>query len=80
MWRLVARNGGALTLLGVGIGLAAFLAFAHVLAGIAFGVSTRDGTTIAVASVVVMGCAIVASLIPAVRASRVDVVVALRAE
>jgi putative ABC transport system permease protein len=80
MWRMVARNGGVLTLLGVGIGVAGFLAFAQVLGGITFGVSARDGTTIAVASVVVMSCAIVASLIPAVRAARVDVVVALRAE
>ena len=80
MWRMVARNGGALTLVGVGIGLGGFLAFAQVLAGIAFGVSTRDATTIAILSVVVMSCAIVASLIPAVRASRIDVVVVLRAE
>jgi putative ABC transport system permease protein len=64
----------------VGMGLVGFLAFAQVLAGITFGVSTRDATTIAVVSVAVMGCAIVASLIPAVRASRIDVVVALRAE
>ena len=80
MWRMVARNGGALTLVGVGIGLGGFLASAQALAGITFGVSPRDATTIAVVSIVVMSCAIVASLIPAVRASRVDVVVALRAE
>lgn len=80
MWRMVARNGGVLALFGVGIGLCGFLAFAQVLSGIAFGISTRDATTVAVTSVVVMGCAIVASAIPAVRASRVDVVDALRAE
>ena len=80
MWRMVARNGGALTLVGVGVGLVGFLAFAQVLSGITFGVSPRDGATVAVASIAVMACAVAASLIPAVRASRVDVVDALRAE
>ena len=81
MWRMVAGKGGVLTLRRRRYrAVADFWRSRRCWRASRFGVSTRDATTIAVVSVVVMSCAIVASLIPAVRASRVDVVVALRAD
>jgi predicted permease len=80
MWRMVVRRGGTLTLIGLGVGLAGYFAFARVLAGVTFGVSTHDLMTMAAAPVVLLACAILACLIPAIRASRVDAVDALRSE
>jgi predicted permease len=61
-----------------GIGLA--LAFTRVLAGMLFGVSAKDPVTLASVVVMVLAVSAVASLLPAVRAARVEPMKVLREE
>jgi predicted permease len=74
--------GGALRLAGAGvlIGLAAALIGARLLASQLYGVSARDPLTYAAISALLAGVALVASWLPAHRATRVDPMSALRAE
>jgi putative ABC transport system permease protein len=75
---LVLRDAAALALIGLTIGVVAALALTRVLRTMLFEVTTTDPLTY-VGMVVVLGLAVmVASWIPARRASRVDPVVALR--
>ena len=68
------------TLVGLTIGLAAAAALGRVLATLVFGVTPRDAATFAAVSVVVLAVGVLASLIPAWRATQVDPLQALRAE
>jgi ABC-type antimicrobial peptide transport system permease subunit len=78
--RLVLRDGVWLALTGAALGVAGALAGARFLGSLLFGVSPRDPLAYSAAVVLVMVVAIVASLGPARRASRVDPVGALRSE
>ena len=77
---LIMRNGVTLVLTGIVIGIAGALALTRFLTTLLFGVTPTDSMTFVVVSIVFFVIAIVASLIPAVRATRVDPVVALRNE
>jgi len=78
--RLVIGEGLALVAVGVVIGLAGAFAGARVLRAFLFDLTPSDPVTY-VAIVVVLGVtAVLASWVPALRASRVDPVIALRAE
>lgn len=66
--------------LGCLAGLALAVAFARVLAGMLYGVSPNDVLTLSAVVVLVILVAAVASLLPAIRASRVDPMTALRYE
>jgi len=61
-------------------GLLLSLAFARVLSGMLFGVSPFDATTLVVVVALVTSVAVVAALVPAVRAARVDPMTVLREE
>lgn len=63
--------------LAIGIGAAALT---RVMATLLFGVSTTDASTFFVVPLVLILTAMVASYVPALRATRVDPVVALRDE
>ena len=77
--RLILREGMMPTLAGIAIGVVAALGSAAVLERMVFGVSASDPVTlIAVAGVLALVAA-VASLVPALRASRVDPLEVLRA-
>ena len=76
----VVREGTQTTLAGVVVGLAAALLTARVLEAFLFGVTPRDPVTLTIASLVLLGVSVVACLIPAIRAARVDPLVALRSE
>ncbi len=78
--RLVLRQGAALALAGLGVGLVAALASARMLAGMLYGVPSRDLATFVAAPAVLLVVALAASWAPARRAARVDPMVALRYE
>jgi putative ABC transport system permease protein len=67
-------------LLGCVAGLGLAVAFARVLSGMLYGVSPTDVVTLFAVMLLMLSVAAIASLIPAIRASRVDPMVALRYE
>jgi putative ABC transport system permease protein len=78
--RLVVGHGLALSLIGVAIGLAASLALTRLMKGLLFGISATDPTTFAAISLLLVSIGLLASWIPARRATKVDPLVALRYE
>ena len=77
---LILKSGLTLVLTGIAIGVAAAFALTRFLATLLFGVTPTDSVTFVVVSAVFFAIAMVASLVPAVRATRVDPLVALRYE
>jgi putative ABC transport system permease protein len=77
---MVIRQGMRLAAVGVGIGLAAALGLTRVIARLLFGVSATDPLTFAAVALLLGGVALMASLVPARRASRIDPLAALRSE
>ncbi|HKJ02822.1 MAG TPA: FtsX-like permease family protein, partial [Longimicrobiales bacterium] len=77
---MVVRQGLALALAGVGVGLLAALTLSRVMGAILFGVSTTDPLTYGAVAVTLVGVATLASWLPARRAAGVDPSTALRAD
>ncbi|SRR5579871_4951617 len=77
---MILRESLVLTLSGVAMGVPAALAVAPTIANRLFQVGPSDPATIGVAALLMIIVAIVAGAIPAMRASRVDPMVALRYE
>ena len=77
---LVARESLAVVGVGVLLGIAGALASARMITGLLFGIGPADPLALLGAALVLGAVSLVATLLPARRAARVDPVVALRAE
>ncbi len=77
---MVLRQGIELTAFGIGAGLIGAIALTRVMAGLLFGVSATDVVTFAAVALVLAAIAVLATYIPARRATKVDPMVALRQE
>ncbi|HMJ06620.1 MAG TPA: ABC transporter permease [Chthoniobacterales bacterium] len=75
---MVLRQGLALTLLGVGVGVAVSLASTRILAGFLYGVTPTDAGTFAGLAFLLIAVSLAACFVPARRAMKVDPMVALR--
>jgi putative ABC transport system permease protein len=78
--RIFLRHGLSLTLAGIALGLVGSLLLSRAIAAFLFGVRPTDPLTYAVVALGLTAVALLASYLPARRASRLDPVVALRAE
>lgn len=77
---MVLAETGVMTTIGIVLGLAGAFAFTRVLGSLLYQVSVTDRATFVVTTAVLAGAALLAALIPALRAARIDPVRALRAE
>jgi putative ABC transport system permease protein len=78
--RLIIREGMAVVVIGIGAGLLGGLALGRAVSSLVFGVPVRDPAVFIGVAATLATVALVACAIPALRASRVDPIVALRYE
>jgi putative ABC transport system permease protein len=78
--RLVLDRGLLLTTIGLLLGLAGAFALTRLMASMLFGVGARDPVTMVFTALALAAAALVASYVPARRATKVDPLVALRYE
>jgi predicted permease len=77
---MVLSHSAVLTIVGIVAGLIGAAVISRVMSTLLFGISTMDIVTFGAAPVILAGIALLASYVPAWRATRVDPVVALREE
>jgi ABC-type antimicrobial peptide transport system permease subunit len=77
---LVLKQGMTLTATGLGAGLIGSLALTRLMKTLLFGVSATDPLTFIVISLLLTAVALLACLVPALRATRVDPMIALRSQ
>jgi putative ABC transport system permease protein len=78
--KLAVGQGLKLVAVGVGLGLVGALALTRVMSSLLFGVSATDPATLVTISLILVAVALLASYIPARRASKLDPLIALRYE
>lgn len=76
--RMVLREGGALVLAGLALGVVGSLALARMMQGLLFGVAPHDPVTLLAVAATMLAIGLVACWLPAARASRIDPAEALR--
>jgi putative ABC transport system permease protein len=78
--KLVVGEGAQLAAMGIGIGLVVALPLMRIISRLLFGVNAADPVTFGATALVILLVTLAASYLPALRAIRVDPVVALRSE
>jgi predicted permease len=78
--KLITRDGLRLALMGAGVGAILAMPLASVLGALVFGVQVADVAAFAATCLLLVAVALVAALVPAWRAARVDPMIALRSE
>jgi ABC-type antimicrobial peptide transport system permease subunit len=76
----VLWHGARLTVAGLGFGLVGALVSVRLLSSMLYGVQSTDAIAFAAACLALIVAALLASYLPALRATRVDPIVALREE
>jgi ABC-type antimicrobial peptide transport system permease subunit len=76
--RLVLRGAARLVAVGVGLGLVLALATSRILTTMLFGIEPIDAPAYAGVLLVAVPLVILAAIVPAIRAARVDPMIALR--
>jgi putative ABC transport system permease protein len=76
--RMLLGTGARVAAGGIGAGLILSLALTQLVANQLYGLTATDPVTMAAASALLFGVALLASFVPAWRATRIDPVVALR--
>ena len=77
---MVVRHGARLATIGIAAGVVIAVAATRLMSSMLFGVSATDSTTFSVVCLLLIAVALLASWLPARRATRVDPTIALRAE
>jgi putative ABC transport system permease protein len=75
---LVVKNSLWMIVIGGGVGLVAAVLLSRSLAGVLYGIGPFDLPSFSLAAIVLLIAGVIASLLPALRATRVDPMVALR--
>jgi putative ABC transport system permease protein len=78
--RMILGEGGVLLVAGLAAGVAIALMTSRLLRGLLFGVAPHDPVTLGAVALLLATVGVVACLLPALRAARVDPAIALRAE
>ena len=78
--RMIVRRGMLLAAIGLAVGLAASTILVRALSGLLYGVTRFDTVSFAAGPLILVAVALLACLIPALRAASVDPLVALREE
>jgi predicted permease len=78
--KLIVKQGLLVAIVGVGIGVTGALFLSTFISALLFGVKARDPLTFAAIPLILGGVALLASYVPAIRASKIDPVVSLRTE
>ena len=78
--RMVIGYGGRLAVAGLAIGLVGSFALTRLISTMLFGVKPTDPITFGTVSVILLGIGVLASWLPALRATRIDPIAALRSD
>jgi ABC-type antimicrobial peptide transport system permease subunit len=77
---MIVRQGGAVALVGIIVGLATALAGSRLIESLLYGVSPRDPGVFAATTLTLLGVALLACWLPARRAARLSPLEALRTD
>jgi len=80
VYKLILKEAGWMTGIGIAVGLVGSVASATLMRGLLFGTEAWDVPTLAAVAVVLAASALLASYVPARRATKIDPIVALRHE